>query len=251
MFCDQPWPIVAEHQLVGHEDVVEHDLAEVGRAVDERDRGGLHARRFQVDDQLAEALALVGDLVTRGRTTQHDDPVVLVGRCRPDLATVEHPPVTVTNGLRRDRRQITATVGLAHADAERQLAAADAREEALLLLLGAELGEHRARLPVGHPMMPDRGAPAQQLLDDDEAVDRRAIVAPVLLGQGHAQPATPAELARELGVLRRVHAEPGRERATWKFAREEPDDVASQLALGGRQLDRPEVDHDRTLRCAR
>ena len=157
----------------------------------------MHAGRLQVDDQLAEALALVGDLVTRSRAAQHDDPVVLVGRCRPDLATVEHPAVAVADGLRRDRRQIAATVGLAHADAERQLAAADAGEESLLLLLGAELGDHRARLPVGHPVMADRGAPAQQLLDDDEAIDGRAIVAAVLLGQCHAQPATLAELARE------------------------------------------------------
>ena len=150
---------LAEHQLVGHEDLVEDDLAEVGGAVDERDRRRLHARILQVDDQLAETLALVVDLVARRGAAQHDDPVVLVGARGPDLGALEHPAVAVAGGLRRDRREVAAAVGLAHADAEPELAAADAGQEPLLLRLGAELGDDRARLPIGDPVVPDRERP--------------------------------------------------------------------------------------------
>ena len=63
------------------------------------------------------------------------------GERRPGLHAVD--PVAAVDGRRGDRevRDVGAVVGLGHHDADQQLAAGDARQPALLLLLGAALDE--------------------------------------------------------------------------------------------------------------
>ena len=65
---------------------------------------------------------------------------------------------------------------LAHADREAELAPADRGEEPLPLVLGAEPVDDRTGLAVGHPVVADGGAVAQEILDDDEPVDRAPVV---------------------------------------------------------------------------
>src|SRR5690606_35690212 len=89
----------------------------------------------------------------------------------------------------------------------------------------------------------DRGAPPEELLDDDEAVDRRAVVPAVRGGQGHAEPTALAELARERRVLGGVHPEAGLEGAARQLPLEELDDLVPELQLVVGELDRCELDH--------
>jgi len=100
------------------------------------------------------------------------------------------PPSTFVARVRTEAK-VAPGVGLAHPDREAQLAAADGRQEALLLGLGAEPVDDRATLAVGHPVVTDRRPPPQQLLDDDEPLDGSPLLAAVALRQRHAQPSPP------------------------------------------------------------
>ena len=66
------------------------------------------------------------------------------------------PPSTGRRGC--GRGEIGAGIGLAHADAEEDLAAADPGQEFLALRLAAEAQQERAALPVGDPVRRDGGA---------------------------------------------------------------------------------------------
>ena len=142
--------------------------------------------------------------------TQHDEPVVLVGAAGPDLRAVHEPAVLGPRGAGGHRGQIAARIGLAHADRERQLAAADRRQEPLLLRVGPEAVDHRSALAIGDPVVADRRAPPQQLLDDHEPIDGAAIAAPVARRQGHADP---PPVGQRLGERRIPVAHPSRGRA--------------------------------------
>lgn len=65
----------------------------------------------------------------------HVAAVVRIGG--PDLLTVEQPPLMVGHGARTNTGQVRAGPGLAHADAEERLAAANAGQVVPLPLLGA------------------------------------------------------------------------------------------------------------------
>ena len=165
---------------VGHEHVAEHDLVEVGSAVEERDGVHLDPGRVQIDEHLTQSrVAILG--VTRAHEGDH--PVVLVRTGRPDLGAVDDPPVVGAVRARHHRREVAPGVGLAHPDAERQLAPADGGEEPLLLVWSTDLGEQRPALAVGDPVVPHRCAEAKQLLGDDEPLDRGTVAAAVLPGQ--------------------------------------------------------------------
>src|SRR5690606_41955476 len=106
----------------------------VQRPVQEGDAAHRDALGAQVHDELAEALmafAVAG-------AAQHDAPVVAVRSGGPDLGAVQQPSAVGAARPRPDRRPVAAGVGLARPNGEGALAAADAGQEALLLLLGAE-----------------------------------------------------------------------------------------------------------------
>ena len=171
----------------------------------------LHARRAHVDEDLAQPVVSIRTLA---RAHQGDHPVVLVRAGRPHLGAVHDPPALGGHGTRHHRRQIAARVGFAHPDTERQLAPADGGEEAILLLRGPDLGDQRSALAVGDPVVTDRGAPPQQLLGDDEPIDRRPVAAAVLARQRHPDPSSRREQLRERGVLASGHPESGFEGST-------------------------------------
>src|SRR6202007_3226131 len=118
-----------------------------------------------------------------------EEPAPPVRAARPDLRAVQHPAAVDARSARADGSEVASRLGLAHPDRERQLAAADGGQGAPLLLLAAETVDHRARLAVCDPVIPDRSAPAQQLLADDEALHRAAVVAAIAKRQRHPEPA--------------------------------------------------------------
>ena len=185
------------------------------------------------------------DLVARRGAAQHDEPVVLVGRRGPDLRAVEHPAVAVARRLGGQRGEVAAAVGLAHPDAERQLAAgrspggtsASAPRCRTWRCTGPDWRSATQWWPTGAPQRSSSSTTMKRSTAD-------AVVAAVRRGQGHPQPAPVAELARERGVLGRVHPEAGPERSAGQLLR--PGTRAPRRcssAFGRRQLDRLERDH--------
>ena len=88
-----------------------------------------------------------GEAVMRRRLgigAAHDEaPVGAVRERRPHLLAGDHPLVAVEHGAGLDVREVAAGVGLGEALAPQLLDVLDLRQEALLLLLGAELDQRR------------------------------------------------------------------------------------------------------------
>ena len=120
---------------------------------------------------------------------------------RPQLAAVDAKTAVDLHCARARPRKVGAGIRLAHADAERQVAACDPREEVILLLVGAIAQDVRAALAIGGPMEADGCAGGEHLLDQHVAFERGAFVAAVFLGPGHADPAALGHLAGERLVV--------------------------------------------------
>ncbi len=74
---------------------------------------------------------------------QAEDPVGVVRERGPDLLAVDDVVVALAHGARLQRREVGAGAGLRIALAPEVLAVVDARQEALLLRVGAEAQQHR------------------------------------------------------------------------------------------------------------
>ena len=178
---------------------------------------------------------------------QRDHVVRLVRVGGPDLLAVQAPA-----GLGRASRACCTlarsepALRLAHADAEEQLAAADARQVERFCASVPYLQDQRRALAVGDPVRRHRRAGRQQFLDQHEAGERIAAAAAVFLGQRQADPALAAELAAEAAVV----AGPGpradmRRHVLHGLGQEFAHRRAQRLVLGrnGGQLQRIECAH--------
>ncbi len=138
---------------------------------------------------------------------QRDHPVGMLRVRGPDLLARDLPSaVHLARTWVAHAGEVGARAGLAHADAEAELAARDAGQQRLPLLLGAEAQQQRPALPVGDPVRADGGARDQQLLDHDIAFGSGALVAAIPLRPCHADPALRAELFAELAAAARPRA---------------------------------------------
>ncbi len=147
--------------------------------------------------------------------------------CAPDVQTlvpVSAPAPVDPLGAGADARQVRARVRLAHPDAEDDLAAADARQERLLLLLRAVAQQRRPDLPLRDPVGRDGRPDDEQLLRDDEPLEVRPALTAVLGRDDHPQPAAPAQLTRELAVP------PGQPRVDVRHERPRRDLVGQERA---------------------
>ena len=182
----------------GTKRVFEDDLVEVVGAGEIDDRTDRDAGRLEVDEELRQPLVL---LVRHHRGAEERDRVV--GEVRvggPHLGAVHAVAAVDGRRPRADGGEVGARVGLAHADGEGQLAPRDGGHEALALRLGAEAEQQRTALPVGDPVGADGRAGRQQLLQHHVPLEERPLVAAVLLGPRHADPAPGAQLAAEGGI---------------------------------------------------
>jgi len=178
-------PDVSDHHVLGDEHTVEDDLGEMlSAAIDERNRVDCYTGALHVDQEPAEPL-MAG---TVAGAAQRDHEISAQCVTRPHLGARQPPADIVAHGAGSHRCEVAAGIGFAHADAEAQLSSADAGKEPPPLLLGPETQQHRGYLTISHPVVPDRGTPAQEFLDDDKTVDGRRALAAVLRGNGHADP---------------------------------------------------------------
>ena len=166
-----------------------------------------------------------------------------MGRGGPDLGAVDQIAAVGLGraGLRRE--QIGAGIRLAHPDRKTHLAAADARQDVHLDILGRVFQQHRAALAVGDEEAPRRRVRHAHFLGHDIALEERALVAAIFLRPGHAEPAARADLAgkfRHVGVfaVRLVRIEG----AGGDFFRKEGADFLAQLLAFARQADRIETE---------
>jgi hypothetical protein len=127
---------VPQQVLLGHLDVGEEDLVEVGVVGVGQlgQRPADNAGRAHVDDQHADATVLrclgVGAHVAEAE-------VGLVGARGPHLLPVHHEVAVTMLGPRRQRGQVAPGVGLAHAEAPGDLPLERGDDEPLLLVIGA------------------------------------------------------------------------------------------------------------------
>ena len=111
---------------------------------------------------------------------QQEDVVGVLGLGRPHLLPVDHPLVAVELGPRLEAGQVRAGVGLAEALAPRDLALQDARDELLLLLLGAPLQDRRADQGVAEEVGAQRRAGPGELLVEHDLLQQAQALAAVL-----------------------------------------------------------------------
>ncbi|MNT23361.1 hypothetical protein D3C72_1587780 [compost metagenome] len=118
----------------------------------------------------------------------------------PDLAPAQTPAFRATGGAAAHAGQVRPRVRFAHADAEKRLAGADARQEKILLRVVAEFQDQRPALAVGDPVRRHRSTGRQQFLDQHEATECIQPGTAISSRQGQADPATLRQLATETGV---------------------------------------------------
>src|SRR5207253_4914015 len=119
------------------------------------DRIDLDARRLHVDQKLRQPVAAV--FLGRWRGTEDRQHVIGdMGGRGPYFRAVDQIAAIGLGRLGLGGEQVGAGIGLAHADRETYLAAAYARQDVHLDVLGGVFQKHRAALPVGHKEAPRR-----------------------------------------------------------------------------------------------
>ena len=161
----------------------------------------------------------------------------------PDFGAVDLPAAVDLGRLGLGGEQIGAGVRLAHADDEAQFAAADARQDVLLDVLGRVFEQDRAALPVGDEMQAHRRVGHAEFLGDDVTLEKIALVAAVFFRPGHADPAFGADPLAEGAILRVAMTRPvGNEGPGRHFLGDEGAHFLAQLLAFGRQTDLVEVE---------
>ena len=195
-----PAPVLlADQRVAGQLDVIEEELVEVVHVGHVDDGPTAHAGQREVEEEVGDALVL-GHVLIGAR--QEDAVLRMMPLGRPRLLAVEQVVVALGLGLGLERGQVGAGVGLAEELAPDHLAAGDAGEVALLLLLGAVHHDRRPRQV--HPGVHhrERGLMLGELLVEDHLLDDAPALAAVFDGPRRRQPALrpqlPGELALEL-----------------------------------------------------
>ncbi len=170
--------------------IVEEHLVQVMAVVDRDDRPHRDARRLHVHEQERDALLPLRRI--RIGADQHEAPVgVMRGRC-PDLLPVHHVVVAVPLRRGLQRGKVGARARFGEALAPPVIKVGGARQEAFLLLLGAELDQHRAE----HGDVERRQLRRRRnliLLEEDHLLHRGPPWAAPLLRPGHRCPAALVE----------------------------------------------------------
>ena len=136
------------HQVVGgHLHVVEEHFVHGMAAVHQDQRAHRDARALHVDQQERDAFLAL--LHRRVGAHQAEDPVGVVRVGGPDLLAVDDVLVAIPLGLGLERGQVASRARLGVALAPEVVAVVDARQEALLLRLGAEMRAAPARTSTG------------------------------------------------------------------------------------------------------
>ena len=221
----------AEQVLLGHLDVAEEDLVELGVTGDLPERPHLDAGRVHVGDHVGQVVvpALVGQA-----ETDEDAVVGDVRERRPHLLPVDEEVVAAILDPRADGRQVAACVGLREALAPDLLGAQDLREVALLVGLTAPRHDRRPRHAEADHAEVRRCLGARRLLEEDRLVAVRRAGPAELLRPGETRVPGLAEQAAPLavGVLEPATAAPLR--ALGNVLRDELADFLPERGFLGR-----------------
>ncbi len=123
---------LAEQHVVGHEDVGEEHLVEVGIPGRRLDRLDFYPRGPHIEDEVADSAVLAGGRVGTGQ--QRPEVSSVCGRC-PDLVPVDLPTAVDFGGASDQRGQVGAGSRLAEQLAPRDLTALRWRYQLLLQFL--------------------------------------------------------------------------------------------------------------------
>ena len=126
------------------------------------------------------------------------------------FGAVDAPAAVGFGRLGLGGEQVGAGARLAHADDEAHFAAADARQDVHLDVLGRVFEQDRAALAVGDEMQPHRRVGDAEFLGHHVAFEEAALVPAVFLRPGHADPALGADAPAEGAVVRVAVARPVR-----------------------------------------
>ncbi len=188
---------VSDAQVVVHVHVVEEDLVEVGLAEHVTQRADGHALAVHREQEVGDAL------VTRAPARAREQHAVggHLGAARPDLLTRDAPALAVALGAGLERGEIRARVRLGEQLAPDLLAGEDAGEEALLVLLAAEVDDRRPGEPLAEQVETVGRAHAVVLLQEDRLLGQRRVATAVPLRP--RQPGVPRieELPLELAEV--------------------------------------------------
>ena len=170
--------LLADQVLDRHLDVVEEHLVDLASAVHGLDRAHGDAWRLHVDQDEGDAELLLGGGIG---AAQAEDPVGVLRQRGPGLLAVDDVVVALAHGRGLEAGEVGAGAGLGEALAPPVVERRHARQEPLLLLLGAEGDDHRpAHGHVEGQRL--RHAVELQLLGVDVVLHRRPIRAAPLLG---------------------------------------------------------------------
>ena len=171
------------------------------------DRPDVHPRRGVVDDEHAQALRST----RRGsRARQHETIAADARVAAPDLVTADRVLVAVPRGFGLEGQEIRAGLGLAEPLPERRVAARDARQH-----LAPQVLRPVADDPLRGLVAAGEGTEGRrrrgQLLEEEQLVRERALLAAEGAGPRQGQPALVGQGAQERSRVRaravaRVHA---------------------------------------------
>ncbi len=132
--------LLADQVLQGHLDVVEEHLVDLAPAVERLDRAHGDARRLHVDQDEGDAELLFRFGVG---AAEAEDPVGVLRQRGPGLLPVDDVVVALAHSRALQTGEIGAGAGLGEALAPPVVERRHARQELLLLLLGAERDDDR------------------------------------------------------------------------------------------------------------
>ena len=214
---------------VGHPHVAHELLAELLGAVEHLDAVHLHARLVDGEHENGEPPVL-GDLPVGAGQAQ--PPVGPPGPGRPDLRAVEDPLLAVAHRGGEGAGHVRPAARLGEELHPELLALEDGGEVALLLLLGAEVEQHRGARRHRRRLDAGRVLAAPELLVEGPLVRRGEPLAAVLGGEADAGEARVEQHALQLALVG--------DRLQLLLVGE----VGAQHPGGGLGVDRPEVGPD-------
>src|SRR6267378_3142006 len=135
-----PLALLVHEVLDGNLDLVEEDLVHLLAAVQQDDGPHRDAGRVHVDQQEGDAVLALARI--RVGAHEAEDPVGVVSERGPDLLARDDVVAVLPLGARLERGQVRARARLRISLAPEVRAVVDARQEALLLGLRAELQQH-------------------------------------------------------------------------------------------------------------
>ena len=164
--------------------VGEEHLAELAAAGDVADRPDVDAGLVRRHQKQRNPLVFRG---IRIGPAQHVEPVGVGAERHPDLLAVDDPLVAVAHGPGTQARQVRSRARLGEALAPELTHARDGRQEAALLLVGAEVQQGRAEQVPAVNAHPVGRSGSRVLLMEDDLLGQRAPAPAVLPRPGDVE----------------------------------------------------------------